>query len=245
MRSPDDRVLACVGSAVCELFEALPGVQFWVKDRAGRYCLVNRGFLMNYALERREQVVGKTDHDLSPPHLADQYLTDDERVLAGEVVENRLELVGRFDHTAVWSQTTKRPIRDAQGEIIGSVGLTRVADSRVVQSERPEAALGRVLAHMRAHLAEPLSNSDLARIACLSVRAFERAFRKQLHLTPQHYLRRLRVRLACHALVRGDDAMLDVALAHGFYDQSHFVREFRRETGLTPGQYRKQFAASS
>lgn len=29
-----------------------------------------------------------------------------------------------------------------------------------------------------------------------------------------------------------------IAAAHGFYDQSHFVREFRREIGLTPGDYR-------
>ena len=33
-----------------------------------------------------------------------------------------------------------------------------------------------------------------------------------------------------------------IAAAHGFYDQSHFVREFRREFGLTPGQYRERHA---
>jgi AraC-like DNA-binding protein len=36
--------------------------------------------------------------------------------------------------------------------------------------------------------------------------------------------------------------MVEIAVSHGFYDQSHFVREFRRETGLTPGEYRARYA---
>ena len=91
---------------------------------------------------------------------------------------------------------------------------------------------------MRTHHAEPLSNPQLARIAGRSVRAFERMFRRQMRLTPQHYLRRLRVRLACHALVTRGNPLAEIAAAHGFYDQSHLVREFRRETGVTPSEYR-------
>jgi len=37
--------------------------------------------------------------------------------------------------------------------------------------------------------------------------------------------------------------LAEVAAAHGFYDQSHLVREFRRETGLTPRAYRQRYAA--
>jgi len=227
-----------LAAAVAGLFEHLDGVQCWIKDRDCRYEWVNRGFLLNYALERVEQVVGRTDHDLSPAHLADQYRLDDERVLRGEPVENRIELVGRFDRTAIWSQTTKKPVVDRRGRIVGTVGMTRMIDDSVVESDREDAALGRVLAHMRTHHAEPLSNPQLARIAGRSVRAFERMFRRQMRLTPQHYLRRLRVRLACHALVTRGNPLAEIAAAHGFYDQSHLVREFRRETGVTPSEYR-------
>jgi AraC-like DNA-binding protein len=230
-------------SGVAGLFDVIENVQFWIKDRAGHYHWVNRAFLQNYSLERMEQVVGKTDHDLSPPHLADQYVHDDERVLNGEEIENRIELVGRFDHTSTWCQTTKRAVRDARGRIIGTVGITRVADPRAVQSDLPDAALGRVLAHMRAHFAEPLANPDLARMAGRSVRAFERLFGKLMQVTPQQYLRRLRVRLACQALINRKSPMVEIAVSHGFYDQSHFVREFRRETGLTPGEYRMRYSS--
>ena len=72
-----------VAAGVAGLLDQIEGVQCWIKDREGRYAWVNRGFLLNYALERTEQVVGRTDHDLSPPHLADQYRLDDDRALGG------------------------------------------------------------------------------------------------------------------------------------------------------------------
>lgn len=236
--------LASVAAALADLLDAFDGAQCWIKDRDCRYRWVNRGFLLNYALERPEEVVGRTDHDLSPIHLAAQYRLDDERVLAGEIVEGRIELVGRFDRTAVWSQTTKKPLCDSRGRIVGTVGMTRMVGPDVVPAGGEDAAVGRVLVHMRTHFAEPLSNEALARVAGRSVRAFERMFRRQMRITPQAFLRRLRLRLACRAVTEGRGSLAAIAAAHGFYDQSHFVREFRRETGLTPGGYRRQHAAA-
>lgn len=229
-------------ASICGMFDHLEGGQFWIKDRAGRYHWVNRAFLLNYSLEQRDQVLGRTDHDLSPAPLADQYVQDDEHVLAGGSVRDRIELVGRFDHTATWSQTTKLPVRDGSGIIVGTMGITRTVDASAAQSDLPEAVVGRVLAYIRQHYAERLLNEDLARLAGRSVRAFERLFAHHAHLTPQRYVRRLRVRMACHALVEGRAPLAEIAQAHGFCDQSHFTREFRQETGLTPGDYRARYS---
>jgi AraC-like DNA-binding protein len=229
-----------VAVGITGLLDQIEGVQCWIKDREGRYCWVNRGFLLNYALERIEDVVGRTDHDLSPPHLAEQYRADDDLVLGGKLVDGRIELVGRFDRTAAWSLTTKKPIRDGRGRIIGTAGMTRVVDSGVVHAGGEDAALGLVLVHMRRNFADPLSNAELARIAGRSVRALERMFRRQMQATPQQFLRRLRLRLACRELTASRRPLAAIAAAHGFCDQSHFVREFRREFGLTPGEYRSR-----
>lgn len=229
-----------VAAGVAGLLDQIEGVQCWIKDREGRYCWVNRGFLLNYALERVEEVIGRTDHHLSPPHLADQYRADDERVLTGKPVDGRIELVGRFDRTAAWSVTTKKPLRDGRGRIVGTVGMTRVADSAAVHAGGEDAALGLVLVHMRNNFAEPLSNAELARVAGRSVRALERMFRRQMQATPQQFLRRLRLRLACRELTASRRPLAAIAAAHGFCDQSHFVREFRREFGMTPGDYRSR-----
>jgi AraC-like DNA-binding protein len=238
--SRDLQPLEPVAAAIAGLLDQIEGVQCWIKDREGRYCWVNRGFLLNYALERLEDVVGRTDHDLSSPHMADQYRADDERVLEGKPVDGRIELVGRFDHTAAWSLTTKKPLRDGRGRIVGTVGMTKVVDSGVVHAGSEDAALGLVLVHMRTHFAEPLSNADLARIAGRSVRALERMFHRQMQATPQQFLRRLRLRLASHELTASRRPLAAIAAGHGFCDQSHFVREFRREFGLTPGEYRSR-----
>jgi AraC-like DNA-binding protein len=223
------------------LFDFVEGVQCWVKDRNGVYQWANRAFLLNYSIETDLcPVVGKTDDDLSPTHLAQQFRLDDERVLQGEPVLGRLELVGRFDHVSTWCLTTKLPLRDAQGAIVGTAGITRPADLAALDTHT-DLSLGRVLAYMRQHYAQNPSNAALATVAGRSVRALERLFIRELHMTPQHYLRRVRVRLSCHDLVYSSWSLSEVALRHGFCDQSHFTREFRLETGLTPKNYRHRY----
>jgi AraC-like DNA-binding protein len=223
------------------LFDQLPSVQCWIKDRQHRYVWVNRAFLLNYSLEELAQVAGKTDFDLSPPHLADQYQTDDARVLKGEKIRGRIELVGRFDHTSIWSLTDKIPVTDARGKITGSAGMTRPLGKEELDRDIQHAALGRVIAMIRQNCAEAWTNPRLASAANMSVRAFERHFRAHYRITPQNFVRALRIRLACHALVYSTRTLSDIARSHGFTTQSHFTREFRKITQLTPKAYREKF----
>ena len=106
----------------------------------------------------------------------------------------------------------------------------------------PGTEFGAVLVCMREHYGSPISNERLARLAHMSVRAFERKFQSCFHLTPQAYLRKLRMRMASHALVYGNQPLSHVAASCGFSDQSHFTREFRRHFGETPREYRKRYA---
>ena len=93
----------------------------------------NRAFLLNYSLEHpggdglagEEQVLGKTDYDLSPAFLADQFRLDDEQVLAGNRVVNRIERVGEDEGSADWNVTSKIPVLDSKGAIIGAAEITR------------------------------------------------------------------------------------------------------------------------
>lgn len=228
------------GLQFAELFDSLEDVQFWVKDRSHRYLHVNRSFLLNYDLTDVAQVLGRTDFDLSPAFLADQFVADDEQVLAGHRVVNRIELVGGADQAAHWNVTNKLPLRDAKERIIGTTGTTRRLkdDARgIVGAHGFEAVLLRIRDGYRSSL----PNRDLAALAGLSVRAFERRFLQSFHVTPQLYIRRLRIRMACRALVFTDKPIADVAIGCGFADQSHFGHEFRRHTGRTPRSYREHY----
>jgi AraC-like DNA-binding protein len=230
------------------LFDCLEDVLVWVKDREGRYCWVNRAFLISYSLDHRrddaragsDELLGKTDYDLSPAFLADQFRLDDEHVLAGKRIMNRIELVGQPDGLTFWNVTNKIPFVDARGAIIGTAGITRRLNTPRADLA-PGTEFGPVLAYIRDHYHSPITNHQLARLAHMSVRAFERKFRASFHLTPQKYVRRLQMSMASRALVYTNQSLADVALCCGFVDQSHFTREFRRHLGRTPREYRKHY----
>jgi AraC-like DNA-binding protein len=78
----------------------------------------------------------------------------------------------------------------------------------------------------------------------MSLRAFERQFGAAFHLTPQRFLRKLRLRIASRALMDTDESLSKIALKCGFADQSHFSREFRRHFGRTPRAYRAHYKTS-
>jgi AraC-like DNA-binding protein len=229
------------------LFDCLEDVLAWVKDRDGRYRWVNRAFLLNYAMDhgasagRSDDVLGKTDYDLSPPFLADQFRLDDEYVLTGHRITNRIELVGQPDGLSVWNVTNKIPLSDADGTIIGTAGITRRLNT-LMGDLVPKTEFGPVLVYLRDHYHLPITNQQMARMAHMSVRAFERKFRGTFHLTPQKYLRKLQLRMATRALVYTSHPLAEVALSCGFVDQSHFTREFRRHFGRTPRAYREYYA---
>jgi AraC-like DNA-binding protein len=174
-----------------------------------------------------------------PAHIAAQFHPDDERVLAGQSIAKRIELIGRFDHTARWSVTFKLPLRNGRGSIIGTVGFTRPLKSG--GGDWHGMLLGNAIGFVRDRFREPLDNGQLARVAGMSQRTFELRFRRYYGLSPQQYIKRARVRTACQALVYTDQSIALIAAEHGFPDQSYFTREFRDVVGKTPSEYRKSF----
>ena len=211
-----------------------------MKDREGRYLWVNTAFLMNYGLTRLSQVVGKADRDLSPAHLAAHFEAGDQAVLSGRPVNHRLELVGRYDHSAHWCRTTKLAARDARGRSVGTVGFTRRLTAAEI-GQMAEIPLGSVIATMIRRLGEKITSGEMARAAGTSVRGLERAFDRDYGLSPRQYLRRLRMQTACQLLVSTRSPLAQVADRCGFADQSHFNRDFKRMTGMTPRAYRLKF----
>ena len=61
-------------------------------------------------------------------------------------------------------------------------------------------------------------------------------------MSPHQYIRELRVRMSCSALVFSRKTLAEVASDFGFADQSHFTKEFRRIIGETPRAYRVRYA---
>ena len=226
------------------LFDYLEETQFWIKDEQARYLRVNRAFHLNYSLPHPADAVGLTDFDLSPPYLARQFFEDDVRVLSGQRIIGRIELVGRFDQVTRWFRTTKVPVRDHKGNIAGTAGVTReLPGLQAPGFTVPE--LAAALDALQHDPSDTWTNADLARLSGLSVSAFERKFRRHLQTSPMQFLKRLRLSRAAAALVQSDRLVSEVAVAEGFCDQAHFTREFKRAFGTTPKVWRDNYLEPS
>jgi AraC family transcriptional regulator len=121
----------------------------------------------------------------------------------------------------------------------------------IVSEMRTQTAGGRLLAETLAvSLAARLVHShsglspdkDLAKVASLSQFHFARAFKAAVGKSPHQYVSGHRLEHAKVLLRRGDQSLLDIAVALNFSSQANFTRAFRKGTGMTPGQYRRSFA---
>nr|WP_223224457.1 AraC family transcriptional regulator [Stenotrophomonas maltophilia] len=99
------------------------------------------------------------------------------------------------------------------------------------------AALQRALRYVDEHLSQPLRVTELAAAACVSRFHLVRLFRTGTGASPLRYVRRRRIERARQLLPSAQLPMSRLAQQLGFFDQSHFVRSFRAETGCSPGQF--------
>ena len=99
--------------------------------------------------------------------------------------------------------------------------------------------LAEAIAHMEACCTQPLRIPELAARAHLSERHFLRVFERSYHVPPLEYILRLRTRHARRLMQETDWSLSRIAVESGFYDISALTRRFRRETGMTPGRYRR------
>ena len=107
------------------LIDNLPD-SIYTKDLDGRKTLANPADLFNMRCPSEAEALGKTDFDVFPPEIAAKFHADDQRVLqTGQPVINREEYFLNEQGHKCWLLSSKLPLRDDQGKIIGLVGIGR------------------------------------------------------------------------------------------------------------------------
>lgn len=96
--------------------------------------------------------------------------------------------------------------------------------------------------YLQRHLAEPIYLAEAARVAHLSEGAFSRFFHSRTGRTFAQFVSELRIGRACELLANTDQPITDIAWDCGFSNLSLFNRQFRRQQGMTPRDYRKSLA---
>ncbi len=106
-------------------------------------------------------------------------------------------------------------------------------DSQILKAQR----------WIKSHLTEPLNINELIKMACMSLRTFERHFKKATGSSPQVYLQRLRVESAKQLLETTNDSFDEISFQMGYKNSGSFRKIFVRWVKLLPSEYRQRFRA--
>lgn len=225
---------------VRHLFEHLPEVFFFTKDRQSRLMGASSNMLERLGLKRESDIVGRVDEDFFDPQTAQIFREDDQIVFtSGKPLVNRLEMWYDEQRRPAWFLTTKMPVQGLDGSVVGLVGITR--PDAGTRSSAATAEARNILAYLQKHTDRVVSTAEVAHACGLSERTLYRRVQESMGVTPYELMIRLRIQKAAEALVKTRLQVIDVALRHGFCDQSTFTQHFRRRMGMTPLQFRKQY----
>lgn len=226
------------------LYDLMPDISFFIKDREGRFIALNRMGCEFCGVATEREAFGRTDRDFFPEANAELYMADDRAVMdSGEPIFNRIEPAPETKGSPQLVVTNKIAVKDRKGHIIGVAGFSRrVEHLRCAHTVIKKLAIAVELLHQ--HYASPITTSELAKRAGLSESQFERLFRKAFATSPRQYLQRVRIGHACRLLEDTNETIASIALQCGFYDHAHFTKAFRMQKSTTPSRFRKEHQAT-
>lgn len=100
--------------------------QIYFKDRQGRFLRVSRAVAQYMDVPRPEDLIGKSDFDFWSQQTAKEAFADEQRIIqTGEPMVGKVERLVHPDGRVTWDYTTKLPLKNSRGEIIGICGINK------------------------------------------------------------------------------------------------------------------------
>jgi AraC-like DNA-binding protein len=222
------------------LFDHIPGVAFFAKDREGHLLYASQALLARYGMADESGILGFKDHDINPKSMADAYVEDDARLHSGSAkVIERMELWWDLQGLPDWYLVTKIPLYARDGSCAGVAGILR-APAESERSLPVFQTVARAVEVIRRDYATHLRIEVLAEACGQSLRQLQRHFQRAFGLTPQEFLLKTRVIAAARLLENTSLSTGQIADSCGFPNTNAFGHHFRIRTGVTPAAYRKK-----
>lgn len=222
------------------LMSELTDTYYFAKNKDLQFIYANKLLSERFNLPTAEHVFLKTDFDFFRPDIAEQIRQDDLTVIrTQQPIHRKLEIVNGGNDEVLWLFTTKSPLFNIHGDIVGIEGVSIDATKTRTNLE-PYHVFKECIDVIQKQYMRPLKVSELAALSNMSLSTFERRFKKYLGTSPAQYIKNVRVQEACFMLREGH-SIQDVAYSTGFCDQSYFSKEFKRLMNTTPKAYRNSF----
>ncbi len=145
-----------------------------------------------------------------------------------------------YEGAAMLDQLIKGEPIEARLKLIPPQGITVRQSTDALAATDP--LVRQALAYLHAHLRESIGTNEIADKLGVSRRLLELRFRAQMHSSIREYLIRTRIAEARRMLSSTQEPIETIAALTGFCNAPHFSRSFKRDTGMTPTQYRVQQA---
>ena len=221
------------------LFDHLPDVCFFVKDRQSRMMMGNPALLKLLRQNSFDTVFGRSGADFFPKGIADAFHEDDEIVMQGGTpIHERIELMLDEEGAVSWFCTTKLPLFGTDGHVVGLKGVTRKLGN-ADPGLHPFAKMHAVVDAIRRGYRGVIDLDALAGACFLSPSQFRRNFKKSFGISPLQFILKMRIQAAAELLRTSQLNVTEVALECGFNEPNYFTRQFRHLLGVTPSAYRK------
>jgi len=170
--------LICMGNLL-----AATGERVYFKDLQSRFLLVSAGWIAAYAPGRTaEELIGKTDSDVfSGEHALAAFQDEQQVIRTGEPLVGKVELETYGGRADTWVSTTKMPLRDEDGQIIGTFGISRDVTAQIdyigLVSHELRTPLASILGYVEMLREEGVSGPDADHCAEVIERSAQRLLR--------------------------------------------------------------------
>lgn len=226
-------------SQLTALFDSMSDIYFYAKDLNSRFVMANASELKLLGVKDITDFLGKTDYDFYDKSLADMYTSEDSKVFAGQSIINRQWMVPDQDGQMNWYLSTKLPLKDSSGKVIGLCGLLR--DIKKSGKElKPYYDLSQVIDYVNKHFREQIKVKTLADILGVSVSQLDRKFKDFTGVSPSTFIVKVRLASVASSLLQTDKTVSQLAYENGFYDHSQLSRLFKSHYKVSPSEFRKQ-----
>ena len=76
----------------------------------------------------------------------------------------------------------------------------------------------------------------------VSASHLQRMFRDVFKMSPMKMVMQIRIRAARHLLLNTNQTVTEIAHCAGFYDHSHFIKQFQKDLGMSPTEFKKKYS---
>jgi len=236
--------LAGSNDLFCDLIESFPyPIQLYKPD--GLLVAVNAAFLREFSIPHPGLIVGKYNI-LQDPTLAGYGVSEEVHAAFEGKQASVMNIPAPVHKLKQWFHIPVKstelfyldissfPLRNDQNEMIG-VAIVYV--TRRKYQDREE--IVKAKEYIESHWLEKFSVEDVAKAALMSVAHFERTFKACTGMTPHDYYIKTKVNKLKEALLNQNKGVEQAFSECGLPYHGYYAQLFKRETGLTPSEYRK------